>query len=921
MLHHLSVNFNGGLYTPLMEGRVDFEQYRTGCLQLENFIVRPYGGAFKAPGTQYIGEVKTSSEKARLIPLRVSTAENYFIEVGEGYFRFWRDGDPGSYLQIKSGYSVPAHSTLTTYYLGDLVTSGGTNYVRVGNDEATDSSFASALSAGYWHALTGSIIEWPNEYDEDELAAIQVQQINRLLVLVHPNHPPLLIESVPVDTLLGNFIRNTAWSDDATTAVTYSFLVEHISYVFPPLKEHQLSQETGYTVTLSFNHTGWATATNYVVGDIRTRNSVAYYCTSNHLSAAGTEPGVGASWATVWRLATGEEIEYNLTASNAAIFTGLGVDDQFIIEPALYRNSSTANPRGASLDLNGTPGSAFTPTGIVFIQGAYQFSTSWSSGEAPFCSIRLEESRDGVNFETLKEWNVGNPASAGLANFQGTVLYEDSAPPEGAWYRLAGWCTGNSSRVCSALLEAADSQVKLPFKVLSVTSSTVLKVRSDLPKKAVAPKQALGVAATSFYLNAFSADNGYPGAVGLHNLRLWFGGTDKEPNRIRGSVVDEFFNFSTGEGDSDGFDLVLNSNESNLVRWIASYRQGLVVGTTGEEWTIQGGGDGSEVLKPSNVQAIRRNRAGSMPLQPAQTKDALLWVSPTGRKVFEFAYVFSSDAYEANDMTLRAEQVTEGGIVALAYQSEPDPVLWAVTGDGRLIGFSYNRANQITAWFERTTDGSFESIASARGSGAADRVWMIVNRTINGSTKRYIERFYPTAQAFDFSTATDFCYLDCAKQITQASSTAVSGLSHLEAKSVKVWHSGTTIETKTVASGAITLGTAATTMFVGLPYTSKIQPMPLEFVLNDGTAQGRKFNAQRMQVLFYKSLGGTFRHAATGTAYNLEYPAGTTTVYSGRRDQHVKADWVDALTLTFEHADPTPFNMLGYVLKLEISGK
>ena len=43
---------------------------------------------------------------------------------------------------------------------------------------------------------------------------------------------------------------------------------------------------------------------------------------------------------------------------------------------------------------------------------------------------------------------------------------------------------------------------------------------------------------------------------------------------------------------------------------------------------------------------------------------------------------FSSDAYEANDMTLRAENVTDGGIVALAYQSEPDPFLWAITGDG-----------------------------------------------------------------------------------------------------------------------------------------------------------------------------------------------------------------------------------------------
>lgn len=912
MPHSLHVNFNGGIYSPLMEGRVDFEQYRTGCLQMKNFIVRPYGGAFKAPGTQYIGEVKTSSKQTRLIPLRVSTSENYFIEVGEGYFRFWRDGDPGGYLQIKSGYSVTAHSTATTYYLGDVASSGGTNYVRVGNDEATDSSFASALSAGYWHALTGSIYEWPNSYTENELAAIQIQQINRLLVLVHPNHPPQLIESVPVDSLTSDFIRHAAWSDANTTDVTHSFLVQPISYVFPPLKEHELSRN-GYSVTLDFDHAAWVTSTAYVVGNIRTVSSVAYYCTTAHTSGTfATDLAANR-----WRLATGEEIDYKLTASSASIFTGLDVGDQFIIEPSLYKTSSAADTRGVSINLQNpgvSPGNAIPATAGIFIQGGYSITTSWLSAQAPLCTLRLERSLDGVNYEAIKEWNIQNVT-------QGTFIYEDTAAPAGEWYRLAGFYVATPSSGANVILETTDAQVKLPFTIRALTSSTVLQVRSALPRQSVAPKPAIGVASSAFYLHAFSEDNGYPGAVGLHNLRLWFGGTNKEPNRVRGSQVDDFFNFSTGEGDSDGFDIVLNSNESNLIRWIASYRQGLVVGTAGEEWTIQGGGDGSEVLKPSNVQAIRRNRAGSTTLQPVQTKDALLWVSPTGRKVFEFAYVFSSDAYEANDMTLRAENVTDGGIVALAYQSEPDPILWAVTGDGRLLGFSYNRANQITAWFERTTQGTFESIAAVRGSAEADRVWMIVNRTVNGSTKRYIERFYPTAQAFDFDTATDFCYLDCAKKITQASSTAVSGLSHLEGLTVKVWRSGTTSENKTVASGAITLGAAATTLFVGLPYTSTLQPMPLEFQLQDGTAQGRKFNSQRAQLLLHKSLGGTIRHATGGTAYAIEYPAGTTTAYSGRKDQHIKADWTDAVTLTFEHADPTPFNMLGYVLKCEISGK
>lgn len=909
-IHSLNVNFNGGELTPLMNGRVDFDGYRSGCVTMENFMVRPYGGAFKSPGTEYIGEVKDSTKTVRLIGLKISRDENYILEVGAGYFRFWKEDDP-AYLQINSGYSVVAHSTSTTYQLGDLCSSSGTNYVRVDNGNATDSSFASALSAGYWHALTGLILEWPNDYSEADLATIQWQQINRLLVIVHESHEPILIESVPTDSLTSDFIQHAAWSDNAATDAVHSFLVAGITYTFPPLIEHPLSNDGG-TVTLSLAHTAWATSTDYVTGNIRVVSNVAYYCKSNHTSAAGTQPGVGASWATVWRLATGEEVDYNLTASSADIFSGMSVADGFVIEPSMYKTSSTSQ-RSIEMDLQ-LPGGTITNSRAIFIQGGYQFSTTWLSQYAMIGSLTLQESFDGVNFEIKKEWYVAS-------NVSGTILFEDTTPTQGAWYRLGGYCIYPGANGSRMQLEPLSAQVKLPFVVTELTSSTVLKVRSRMTKAALAPVEAIGVAALIFYNYAFSDDNGYPAAVGLHNLRLWFGGTAKEPNRIRGSNVDDFFNFSTGDNDDDGFDFVLNSNESNLVRWISGFKQGLVVGTEGEEWTVQGGGDGSEVLKPTNIQAIRRNRSGSKALSAIQTRDALLWVSLTGRKVFEFAYVFASDDYQSPDMTLRAEHVTDGGIVDIAFQNEPDPVLWCVTANGVLLGFSYNRQNQISAWFRRTTDGLFESVATLRSAGDADRVWFVVKRTINGATKRYIERFYPTAQAFDFSTASDFCYLDCAKKITQASSTAVSGLSHLEGEDVKVWHSGTTIESKTVASGAITLSAAATTMFVGLSYEATLQPEPIELVLQDGTAQGRRMNAQRIHLLLQSSMGGTVSNDPDVAGFSLGYPTGTTGAFTGRFDEHIPAEWLDALTLTFKHSDPTPFNLLGFVLKAEISGQ
>ena len=36
--------------------------------------------------------------------------------------------------------------------------------------------------------------------------------------------------------------------------------------------------------------------------------------------------------------------------------------------------------------------------------------------------------------------------------------------------------------------------------------------------------------------------------------------------------------------------------------------------------------------------------------------------------------------------------ITEGGINEMAYQQEPDSILWCVRNDGTLLGFTYARA-------------------------------------------------------------------------------------------------------------------------------------------------------------------------------------------------------------------------------------
>lgn len=88
----LSNNFTAGELCEWMAGRTDTDSYAKGCKSLQNCLVRPFGGALKRPGLEYIAETK-NTDTTRLIPFTFSIDETYIIEVGAGYFRFYKDGE------------------------------------------------------------------------------------------------------------------------------------------------------------------------------------------------------------------------------------------------------------------------------------------------------------------------------------------------------------------------------------------------------------------------------------------------------------------------------------------------------------------------------------------------------------------------------------------------------------------------------------------------------------------------------------------------------------------------------------------------------------------------------------------------------------------------------------------------------------
>jgi hypothetical protein len=100
--------FNAGELSPLMNARSEFPKYRSGAKTLENMLVRAQGPITRRPGTKYIAAVKTAADPTRIIAFEYSTTDAYIIEMGDEYFRFYRDGgqilDGGSPYEIVSPY-------------------------------------------------------------------------------------------------------------------------------------------------------------------------------------------------------------------------------------------------------------------------------------------------------------------------------------------------------------------------------------------------------------------------------------------------------------------------------------------------------------------------------------------------------------------------------------------------------------------------------------------------------------------------------------------------------------------------------------------------------------------------------------------------------------------------------------------------
>lgn len=424
-------------------------------------------------------------------------------------------------------------------------------------------------------------------------------------------------------------------------------------------------------------------------------------------------------------------------------------------------------------------------------------------------------------------------------------------------------------------------------------------------------------AQTDWAIGAWCAEYGYPSCGAFIEQRLAVAGTTSDPQGVWLSQTEQYDNFQTGSDDSDGMFYTIASNQVNAIKWAEPTTQ-LVLGTTGGPFNL-GSGSNEAALTPTNVVVKQQTSYGCANIQAKKIGHLIYYAQFYGRRVREYGYNFNDDIYKASDITILSEHVTRSGVTEMTFQMSPYTVLWCVLANGQLATLTREADQEVYGWSRQyDASGTFENICVIPNpSGGYDEVWVVVKRNVGGQDVRYVEYFHEpftqdTAQEDSFFVRSGLTY-------DGSPTSTVTGLDHLNGKTVNVLADGAPQNQKTVASGSITLDSAASVVHVGLPYTAKLKTLRLEAGSSNGTAQTKRKKIFDVFVRLWRTLGlniGTGPSAVDEVVFRDTNMAMDTPpeLFTGDKRVHFRAGWDRDGQIYIESSQPTPMTVLALIV-------
>lgn len=421
------------------------------------------------------------------------------------------------------------------------------------------------------------------------------------------------------------------------------------------------------------------------------------------------------------------------------------------------------------------------------------------------------------------------------------------------------------------------------------------------------------------YESLFNSAGNYPAAVSYFEQRRCFAGTINQPQNIwmTRSGTEQNMSYSLPIRDDDRIAFRVAAREANTIRHIVPLTQLLLL-TAAAEWRVTS--VNSDAITPGTISVRPQSYVGASDVQPVIINNTLIYGAARGGHVRECAYNWQANGFVTGDLSLRCAHLFDTyDIVDMAYSKAPQPLVWFVSTSGKLLGLTYVPEQQVGAWHHHDTDGVFESCAVV-AEGGEDVLYCVVRRTINGQTKRYVERM----ASRQFVDPADAFFVDCGLTYSGAPATAISGLSHLEGKTVSILADGAVHSQRVVVGGSIILDQAASKVQIGLPITADLQTLPLAAQIDNAFGQGRQKNVNRVWLRVYRSSGifvGPDAAQLTEAKQRTTEPYGSPPVLKSEEIQIViTPSWADNGQVYVRQSDPLPLTVVSLTLEVALGG-
>lgn len=452
-----------------------------------------------------------------------------------------------------------------------------------------------------------------------------------------------------------------------------------------------------------------------------------------------------------------------------------------------------------------------------------------------------------------------------------------------------------SASIFSSDMVSASGVLGTLFRIRSGSSVGVAKVTgytNATTLSATVLKTLPGTTAlTTWSESAWSLRRGFPRTVQFHNQRIFWGGTNFQPDTVWASQVGDYTETSKPDitstfNSSDAISLSFALGDLTTINYMSSGRRNLEIGTNSREVNLE---NTTGELADAGVvfQATYESSEGSVYIQPVRVNNTLIFMNSFSQKTLEYSYEFREDSYKTKNLNYFAEDIfkkisygTNKQCLEMAYQGVENNIIWFNCQDS-LIGLTRNREYNVFAFHKHYLGGlrddgagnkvvaRVDSLCNLSRSSGQDELYMAVHREINDLDVLYLEKF---TTEFDGDTLDDYSstksylntypvYMDCAVIIGTGDLGPTDSWTSLA-------HAGETVsliadgqymgEISIATDGTFTTAEEHHYVIIGFNYISEVVPIALQSNSLFGSGIGQIKRVEEVSILFNRTVGAQF---------------------------------------------------------------